>query len=100
MKVTKSTVSGLRLTTNSVQTEKDALKIINSKAFHIIFDISHKQHIEKEILPYIKQIIPSTSIFTYSFENLGWDDNVRDYDVKVYAVACESGICPIFGVIE
>lgn len=100
VKVTKSTVSGLRLTTNSVQTEKDALKIINSKAFHIIFDISHKQHIEKEILPYIKQIIPSTSIFTYSFENLGWDDNVRDYDVKVYAVACESGICPIFGVIE
>ena len=43
--------------------EAASLSIINSKELHIIFDKEHRTFLEKDVLPYIKQIIPSTTIF-------------------------------------
>jgi hypothetical protein len=77
-------------------TEASSLSVINNKMFHIVFDISHRSFIENDILPYLKQVIPSTTIFSYSFED------VENYDptnrVRKYDMVCNNKQ-PINGVV-
>jgi hypothetical protein len=79
--------------------EASSLSVINSKELHIIFDDAHRDFLEKDVLPYLKQIIPSTTIFSYSFEHLDGDDG-KLYDARSYQVICDGGICPIYNVTE
>lgn len=50
--------------------EESSLSVINSKEFDIVFDETYKEFIINDIIPYLKQVIPSTTIFSYSFETL------------------------------
>lgn len=68
--------------------EASSLSVINSKEFHIRFSINHENFIETDVLPYVKQIIPSTSIFSY---------NYSIFSVCNGGLACE-GI-PIYGTV-
>jgi hypothetical protein len=78
--------------------EQSSLSIINSKKLDIIFDITYKEFIEKDVLPYLKQIIPSTTIFSYSFRVL---DNINEtFNVKKHKIICDGGICPIYAVTK
>ena len=79
--------------------EASSLSVINSKELHIIFDDAHRDFLEKDVLPYLKQIIPSTTIFSYSFEHLDGDDG-KLYNARSYQVICDGGICPIYNVTE
>lgn len=76
--------------------ETASLSIINSKEFHITFDDAHREFIEKDVIPYVSQMVPSTTIFSYSFEHLTGDDNV--FTARSHDIICDGGICPIFGV--
>ena len=79
-------------------TEEASLSIINSKKMDIIFDVTYKDFIEKDILPYLKQIIPSTTIFSYSFRVL---DNINEtFNAKKHRIICDGGICPIYAVTQ
>jgi hypothetical protein len=78
--------------------ESASLSVINSKELHIIFDMAHKDFLEKDVLPYLKQIIPSTTIFSYSFEHLDGDDD-KYYEARTHKVICDNDICPIYGVV-
>lgn len=78
--------------------EAASLSIINSKELHIIFDKEHRTFLEKDVLPYIKQIIPSTTIFSYSFEELD-GDNSKLYEARTHKIICDGEICPIYGVV-
>ena len=82
---------------DEISNELYGLSVINSKEFHIIFDKTYKEFIENDILPYLKQIIPSTTIFSYSFENVEEYNNV--YDAKINNITCDNNIVPIFGVV-
>ena len=77
--------------------EEAALSIINSKEFHIIFDKTHRDFIEKDILPYIKQLIPSTTIFSYSFETLSGDVN-KQYEARVKQIICNGNLSCVAGI--
>lgn len=77
--------------------EEAALSIINSKEFHIIFDKTHRDFIEKDILPYIKQLIPSTTIFSYSFETLSEDVN-KQYEARVKQIICNGNLSCVAGI--
>ena len=78
--------------------ESAALSIINSKELHIVFDISNKNFIEKDVLPYIKQLIPSTTIFSYSFEYIESDEEI--FDARIEERICSGNSCPLLGIIE
>ena len=78
--------------------EVASLSVINSKELHIIFDDKHRDFIEEDILPYLKQIIPSTTIFSYSFEHLTGNDNEL-FEVRTHDVVCDGKTTPIFGII-
>jgi hypothetical protein len=78
--------------------ESASLSVINSKELHIIFDDAHRDFLEKDVLPYLKQIIPSTTIFSYSFEHLDGDDS-KLYKARTHKVICDGDICPIYGVV-
>lgn len=78
--------------------ESASLSVMNSKELHIIFDDKHRNFIEEDILPYLKQIIPSTTIFSYSFEHLTGDDNEL-FEVRTHGVVCDGETTPIFGII-
>lgn len=77
--------------------ETASLSIINSKEFHIIFDDSRRDFIENDVLPYLKQIIPSTTIFSYSFERLESVDGI--YEGNVDGLTCLYNTTPILGVV-
>jgi hypothetical protein len=78
--------------------EEASLSIINSKEFDIVFDMKHRDFIENDIIPYLKQIIPSTAIFSYRFGDLT-DDTEKIYQAKTHNVVCDGNICPIYGII-
>lgn len=84
--------------------EPASLSVINSKELHIIFDDAQdnsafRKFLEKDVLPYIKQIIPSTTIFSYSFEHLTGDDD-KLYEARTHKVVCNGETCSIYGVVE
>ena len=79
--------------------EPASLSVINSKELHIIFDKAHKDFLERDVLPYLKQIIPSTTIFSYSFEHLTGDDKSL-YEARTHKVVCDGQTCSIYGVVE
>ena len=74
------------------------LSVINSKEFHIVFDITYRDFIENDVLPYLKQIIPSTAIFSYSFENI--EEYTAWFRVKADKTVCDKDSCPIFDIVE
>lgn len=77
-----------------------SFSIINSKELRIIFDKKYRNFIEKDVLPYLKQIIPSTTIFSYGFKNITSDFKDEEiYDAQNGEVICDNGTCPIMGVI-
>jgi hypothetical protein len=78
--------------------ESASLSVINSKELHIVFDKAHKDFLEKDVLPYLKQVIPSTTIFSYSFEHIDGDDD-KYYKARTHKVICDNDICPIYGVV-
>ena len=82
---------------NVSYSEAASLSVINSKELHIVFDFAHKNFLEENVIPYVKQMIPSTTIFSYSFDELGDDFNTK-YDVRTHQVICDGKICPIYGV--
>jgi hypothetical protein len=77
-----------------------SFSIINSKELRIIFDKKYRNFIEKDVLPYLKQIIPSTTIFSYDFKNITSDfkDN-ETYDAQKEEIICNNGTCPVMGII-
>lgn len=77
--------------------ENTSFSILNNKRLNIIFDAAHMEFIEKDILPYLKQIIPSTTIFTYGFEHI---DGLEPELVQEYGSICNERICPVFSVTE
>lgn len=77
--------------------ETASLSIINSKEFHITFDESHREFIEKDVIPLISQVIPSTTIFSYSFEHLTGNENA--FTARTHDIICDGNICPIFGIV-
>lgn len=81
----------------SIYDESSSLSIINSKEFHITFDDAHRNFIEKDIIPYLSQIIPSTTIFSYSFEHITGDETT--FKARTHNIICNGSACPIFGVI-
>ena len=85
-------------TRNSYE-EEASLSVINSKEFDIVFDIQHRDFIENDIIPYLKQIIPSTTIFSYRFEDLT-DDTNKIYQAKTHEVVCNGNICPVYGITQ
>lgn len=83
---------------NSIEyTEIAGTSIMNNKVFHIEFDDAHKDFIEKDILPYVKQMIPSTTIFSYSFKRLTGDE-LDSSKAKTCQIICDGDTCPIYGV--
>ena len=79
--------------------ESASLSVINSKEFHIIFSEEQREFIENDILPYLKQIIPSTSIFSYSFEKIDINNYKKSFDARISRVICNGEICPINSII-
>lgn len=78
--------------------EAGSLSIINSKELHIVFDDTCREFIENEVLHYLKQIIPSTTIFSYSFEHLD-DNNEKVHKARTHKVICDNKICSIYGIV-
>lgn len=79
-------------------TEEASLSVINSKELHIVFDDAHRSFIEEDILPYLKQVIPSTTIFSYSFEHLD-NNSEKVYKARTDRVICDGNTCPIYATI-
>ena len=84
-------------TGNVDYTELAGTSIINNKEFHITFDDAHQEFILENVIPYLKQIIPSTTIFTYSFERLQGDDKVNK-KAATHLLVCDGDLCPIYGI--
>ena len=78
-------------------TEISSLSIFNTKELNITFDSSQRDFIEKDILPYLKQIIPATTIFSYNFKHLLSDDDLA-YKANPGNTVCDNISCPISGV--
>lgn len=83
---------------NNSYDEPSSLSVINSKELHVIFHKAHQEFLEKNVLPYVKQVIPSTTIFSYSFEELG-ENFDKEYTARTHQVICDGDVCPIMGVI-
>ena len=79
--------------------EEAGTSIINNKIFHIVFDEAHKEFIIDAILPYLKQMIPSTAIFSYSFETLTGDDTIVTV-AKTHKIICDGDSCSIYGIVS
>ena len=79
--------------------EEAGTSIINNKVFHIVFDDAHKEYVTESILPYVKQMIPSTAIFSYSFERLTGDDTIVSV-AKTHKIICDGDTCSIYGIID
>lgn len=79
-------------------TEADSLSVINSKELHIVFADEHRTFLEKNVLPYVKQIIPSTAIFSYSFQKIDADSDL--FKAQSKNVICDGEICPIYGTVK
>lgn len=77
--------------------ENLSFSILNNKRLNITFDCAHMDFIEKDVLPYLKQIIPSTTIFTYCFEHIDGSD--RTLAIEKGSV-CNENICSVFSVTE
>lgn len=77
--------------------EAASLSVINSKELHIIFDETYKDFIKNDVLFYLKQIIPSTTIFSYSFEKIE-KDYEKTFQARTHLVACDNNTCPINGL--
>ena len=77
--------------------ENISFSILNNKRLNIIFDAAHMEFIEKDILPYLKQIIPSTTIFTYGFEHI--DGNELKL-AEEHESVCNERICSVFSVTD
>ena len=73
----------------------DSLYNINAKKIFIDFAETHRTFLEENVIPYIKQIIPSTTIFIYNFK----DFTKAASNAETYAVACMGDICPLHGII-
>jgi hypothetical protein len=82
----------------SPHSELGAVSVMNNKLFRIIFDITHKDFVINEILPYLKQIIPSTAIFSYGFQSLGENIEIEENAVVV-ASTCDGNLCPVNGIV-
>ena len=73
---TDITPHDFEINNNNVYTESSANSIINSKEVEITFKIGGGKKIEtydyliKSILPYLKQIIPSTAIIKVNLQTL------------------------------
>ena len=78
--------------------EISSLSIINSKEFHMIFNKNDREFIEIDVLPYLKQIIPSTTIFSYSFADFENYSGYGEYYAKIQDYICDGEACPIYGV--
>ena len=78
--------------------EEASFSVINSKELHLVFDKTHREFLEKDVLPYVKQMIPSTTIFSYSFETLATDFEQK-YVAKTNKIICDGNLCPIYGII-
>ena len=76
--------------------EESSFSIINSKEFHITFDKAHRDFLERDVIPYVKQMIPSTTIFSYSFEDITNYD--KPFVAKRHNIICDGNVCPIYGV--
>jgi hypothetical protein len=79
-------------------TEIAGTSIVNVKLFHITFDDAHEDFIKTDVLPYLKQMIPSTTIFSYNFERLTGDD-AKSKAALSHQVICGGDSCPIYGLI-
>lgn len=79
--------------------EESSLSIINSKELHIVFDDTYREFIEEDILFYLKQIIPSTTIFSYSFEHID-NNSEKIYKARTNKVICDGDTCPIYGIVQ
>lgn len=79
-------------------TEADSLSVINSKELHIVFADEHRTFLEKNVLPYVKQIIPSTAIFSYSFEKIDAESAI--FKAQNKNIICDGEICAIYGITE
>lgn len=84
---------------NETYDEVSSLSVINSKEFHIIFSEEQRTFVENDVLPYLKQIIPSTAIFSYSFEKITLDSNKEAFEARSSKVICDGELCPIYGVV-
>jgi hypothetical protein len=77
--------------------EPMSFSIINSKEMHVIFDKRNRDFIESDVLPYLKQVIPASTIFSYSFEIIN-GDNELEHNSKIHKTICEDDTCPVYGV--
>lgn len=83
---------------NELYNEPASLSVVNCKEFEIVFDKTHRNFIENDVLPYLKQIIPSTTIFSYSF-----DDVSEHYDftkAEIEGTVEQNNTYPIYGVVD
>lgn len=71
----------------------DNLYNINNKYIQIIFDLRHKKFIEENVLHYLKQIIPSTTIVDYDFRDLNKgnyyaieNESISDVNTNVFGI--------------
>jgi hypothetical protein len=53
---------------NMLKNELNSLRIINVKKLKLLFPENYKDLIINDVLPYLRQIIPSTAIFEYEFK--------------------------------
>lgn len=83
----------------NIYDEVSSLSVMNSKELHITFDKTYREFLENDVIPYIKQIIPSTTIFSYSFEEITGDDDAI-YEAHTHGVVCNGTTnCTIYAVI-
>lgn len=71
--------------------------IINGKELTITFDDRCKDFVENNVIHYLLQIIPSTTIFKYKFERLT-GDILESTSAELSGFACDEG-CPIHGIV-
>ena len=79
-------------------TEIAGTSIMNNKQFHIVFDDANKEFIENDVLPYVKQLIPSTTLFSYSFEHLT-GNGTNQKKAHIHQIVCNGQTCPIYGIV-
>lgn len=71
--------------------------IINGKELTITFDDRCKDFVENNVIHYLLQIIPSTTIFKYKFERLT-GDVLESTNAELSEFVCDEG-CPIYGIV-
>lgn len=71
--------------------------IINGKELTITFDDRCKDFVENNVIHYLLQIIPSTTIFKYKFKRLT-GDVLEPTNAELSEFVCDEG-CPIHGIV-